>query len=743
MDNETPTLDIVRADGGREKATADHVLAVKAAIDSVRSDIADHVQAVRAESLNTRLCRWEGQSPDGRKRSEYLEKKAMPFEGASDTRPFTIDSVINYIVAELKTAVLRAIPRDMGMESTDGKSGGYNSTLIKWLVKNQWSLKFKRQAELLAQYTYGDSPAGAILWIDWVEEMEVSLETITPDELLAKMVEVMPDEPSEEEGLILIDIVTNPERVDELKMLLAAHFPQLSKSRVTKMTKQLYAEGSAEFPMPRVKSAMPDLAALRQFEDVFYPRYVTELQRSPWIIKRDRLTAAQVREDAAKYEWSKKFVEELLDVGRGKSAFADDLDRYNAVSDGADAGMTGEDELFEVLHVYARAVNDDGIPGIYWQTVSYFVDIPATDRHLFNRDHGNYPCIHSPREVLSAAIADGRSVSEILRSAQNSIKLLDDSFEDHTQIATNPVRKIPKGAPAGSYSFAPCGEIEVGPREGNALGYIDGPKYPTSNKDHYQRMRRGIGEYWGIPYEDTHEIFVQLFSQARIDTFLGVFAEAFMMSLQLIEQFMEPQTISDITGRPVEDIEARSRQQIQGRYNLSLTFDARDLNGEYLIKLAETVFKYVRNLDDGKRIDGSAIAVNVLERLDPNMADIAVRSQETADQAESEDEKKNFALMLAGIRPMRPDDNRSQNFPARLQVLQEELQLRQQNPEAFPPIAPATAAIIQEQLEYLGFQTQQRDNAQTGRLGFKEANLAEVGMSNIEQGTPNVEGELQ
>ena len=726
-------LDFVKADGGREKASEEHVLAVRSAIESVRTDIADHVQSKREASQNDRLCRWAGQSPDGRKREDYLGRPAKPFEGASDTQPFTIDKVINYIVAELSTAVLRAIPRDMGMESTDGKVGGYNSTLIKWLVKNQWSQKFRRQAKLLANYTYGDSPAGAVLWVDWEEQREVVLETLTVDELLEKIVEVMPNEPTEAEGEILIDVVSNPERRIELRMLLQAHFPQLSKKRINRMVKELYEKEQCEFPIPRVKCSRPDIAALRQFDDVIFPRDVTELQESPWIIKRDRLTAAQVREEAAKFEWSKAFVDDLLETGKGRSVLTDDLDMRTNISEGADSGLYGMDERYEVLHVYSRAVNEDGIPGIYWQTVSCFVDVPATDRILFDRDHGNYPCIHSQRETLSAAIADGRSVGEILRTVQNSIKLLDDSFEDHVQEATGPVRKIPAGAPPGTYSFAPFSEIEMGPREGNAIGYLDPPKYPSSNKDHYQRQRRHIGEYWGIPYEDVDEVFVQLFSQDRIDTFLGVFAEAYMMSLQLIDQFMEPEQISQITGQPVEEIEQKSRRQIQGRYNISLTFDARDLNGEYLLKLADAASGPLRSLDDNKLIDSSGIAVNILERMDPNLAQGVVRSRETADAAEASDEKKNLALMMQGIRPNRPDDNRAQNFPIRLQVLQQELQLRQANPGAFPEISPAAAAIIQEQLEYLGFQTQQRENAQTGRLGFTETDLMAIGQP---QGQP-------
>jgi len=742
MNEETHRLDFVKADGGREKGSAAHVIAVKEAITTLRNELADQVLTVREAALDTRLCRWEGQDSSGRKLDENIVGGAKPFNGASDSRPLIADGVINYICAELKAAAQRATPRDIGMESSDGKSGGHNSTLINWLVKNQWSTDFARQIGLLAQYTYGDSPAGAILWTDWVEEKEVTLQTIDRAGLLQEIVSVMTEEPSDIEKENLIDLVNNPDRAIDLRALLTALFEHVSPRRINKMVTQLYRDGQAEFPLPRVKSAMPQMAALRQFEDVFYPRHVTDLQKSPWIIRRQRLTAAQVREDAAKYGWKAAFVTELLDVGKGKSAFADDPERQT-ISDAVESYLFDETELYEILTVYARAVNDDGIPGIYWQTLSAFAELPGTDRYLFDRAHGRYPFIHCPRETLSAAIADGRSVSEILRTDQNSVKLLDDSFEDHTQVVTNPVRKIPRGAPEGSYRFTPMGYVEVGPREGNALGYIDPPKYPTANKDHYQRMRRKIGEYWGIPYEgDIAEQFILLFSQDRVDTFLGVLAELFMMDLQLMHEKMAPEQIAKITGQPVESVEPQDRDQVQGRYNISLTFDVRDLNGDYLLKMAETTFKYVRTLDDDKRIDGSAIAVRILERLDGNLADVAVRDLDTANAMESEDEKKNLGMMLNGIRPHRPENNHTQNFPVRLKTLKDEMGLRQQNPDAFPPMTPAVAAIVQEQLEYLGFQTQQRDNAKTGRLGFKEADLATVGggMSNDEQGTPNSEG---
>ena len=48
-----------------------------------------------------RLCRWEGQTEDGKKHSDYRQDQdpAMPFEGASDVRVRLADKLINELVA--------------------------------------------------------------------------------------------------------------------------------------------------------------------------------------------------------------------------------------------------------------------------------------------------------------------------------------------------------------------------------------------------------------------------------------------------------------------------------------------------------------------------------------------------------------------------------------------------------------------------------------------------------------------
>ena len=81
--------------------------------------------------------------------------------------------------------------------------------------------------------------------------------------------------------------------------------------------------------------------------------------------------------------------------------------------------------------------------------------------------------------------------------------------------------------------------------------------------------------------------------------------------------------------------------------------------------------------------------------------------------------------MLAGIEPKMTEG--AINAQARLQVIQEENQKRQQFPQEFSPVSPASIKIIENRMKYLGFQIQQQQNAQTGRLGTEPLGPNDMG----------------
>ena len=70
-------------------------------------------------SDDQRMCRWEGQSSDGKKHEQHLGFEPFPFEGASDVRTRLIDTTINQLVTLLITSWQKANIKVNGIEVDD------------------------------------------------------------------------------------------------------------------------------------------------------------------------------------------------------------------------------------------------------------------------------------------------------------------------------------------------------------------------------------------------------------------------------------------------------------------------------------------------------------------------------------------------------------------------------------------------------------------------------------------------
>jgi hypothetical protein len=144
------------------------------------------------------------------------------------------------------------------------------------------------------------------------------------------------------------------------------------------------------------------------------------------------------------------------------------------------------------------------------------------------------------------------------------------------------------------------------------------------------------------------------------------------------------------------------------------------------------MLKYARPMDVRNTVPWDRMVARILQAVDPNWADEMIPPEE-ADAKEIADQKNNLAKIFTGIRPDRPD--RGLNFPLRMSVTEQELNERSQNPQAYPALSPASAALLQEELDWLKFQSQQMENATIGRKGYTETDL-----KRLQAGPPIEEG---
>jgi hypothetical protein len=316
----------------------------------------------------------------------------------------------------------------------------------------------------------------------------------------------------------------------------------------------------------------------------------------------------------------------------------------------------------------------------------------------------------------------------LVQTHQNSLKLLHDSFEDSTQVTVNPPIKKPQGKAQYQLTVEPFGQLELGRNED--VKYLEIPQYPAAATEHEVRVRRDVAEYFGVPMgNEIDPALIQLATQDRVDRFLWSMADVMKMALQLCQQYMSDEQIQRIMGAKIKM--QRGRQEIQGQFDLFLSFDVRDLDMEQFQKKCEMLLKYARPMDVRNTVPWEKMVGRIVQAVDPNWGDEMIPPEE-ADAKEIEDQKGNLAKIFTGVRPDRPD--RGLNFPLRLSVVQQELNERSSNPQAYPQLSAASAALLQEELDWLKFQSEQIENASIGRRGYTETDLKRI------QAGPPMEG---
>lgn len=709
-------------------AEADVLSALNGAVDDIRTAIAEDVASRRDTARSTLLCEWDGQSDDGRKHGDDIGEDALPFEGASDNRVRLTDKLGREHQRQIVAAAMRATAF-VATESNDNSAAARIGTLVKWLIRNQWGNQYRRTIELLAWWQEVDTPAGAIAFVDWEREVGIRPRRLTPDDVIAEHLATLAQtaQPTPEDAAEIAQVVFNPIRQADLAAVLRGLFPDLKPGRSERAARELQENGQTTIPEKYARTNLPAIRPMRLFHDVFFRPNVTDLQRAPEIIVRAMLTKAEVLERAATYGWSDAFVNGLVgnqDDSSAKgheaeSAFDCDADGERVIRDtGETSPYSG---LYEVLTAYRKMADEDGGIGIYVTTFSHFVDAAAKKSELFDREHGKYPVVFFPREIMTDRLIDSRGVPELFQTDQRSMKLLKDGFEDHVQVNLNPPIVGGGGGPRFSLAYSPFGHVDAKLRQ--EPKFLDRPPYPQAADRYWQELRREINETDGRPGNDIDPMLVQLAVQDRIDRFLASLSDVMMMVVQLCQQFMTDEQIQRVVGAGGIQI-ARSVEEIQGKFDVQLAFDARDLDMEQVTRKADIILKNIKPLDVRAVLPYEQIVARLVAAIDPNLSDM-IATVEQADAREIADERAAFVSMLNGVEPPMPDGGI--NAPLRLQTLQQLVAERQSNPGAYPPVSPISQAMVENRAKYLEFQTQQQQNADIGRVGTEPVRPEDVG----------------
>lgn len=703
----------VPGDGGPSEVTDLQLAEFHEEIDLIVKSAAYGVTERRQASEDTRYCRWEGQSPDGRKHEEaHNGEPVFPYEGASDSRIREADDIVNERVLVMLAALMRAGPKCTGMKLDDDAFGGRIATLLKWQIRNHFGAKWLTEWTKLAQYREGDSPAGGVMGVFWQQEVALRTETIDREDLVSILVQQYH---VDREGLGKLEAMLNdPGQDGQSADLLQVLLPMVKKkSRALGIVKDLRENGSAEFPMPYLRINGPAVAAYRLFEDIFFPANTTDFDRARCIFLREWLNKTEVEERCITHDYSEEFRDKLLEH-EGQTGFPLIFNRPEGITGDFSGQLIRQSYnpeiyrgLYEVITVFFKATNEDGIPGIYALPFSKHTDCAAKDRELVDYAHGRYPFVFFGRESLTQRLWDSRGIPELVMTDQNSLKLLSDAANDNVSLATVPPILVPRRRGNLRIVIGPMRVIKED-RPGE-IHWMEPPAAPMGNMQQQQAVKQRLNLYWGRIAEGVPPLLTQLHQEGFTRSFLTGATEVATMIVQLCQQYMDDDELALVTGDDNLPI-GRDVKSIQGKFSLNIGFDVRDLDIQFVKTLAEILAELILPMDTQSTVQRDKLVQRLFTALEPSLAQETLRPVQTAQQDEIKDEQDNFAKIAAGVEP--PMVAAGQNFQLRLQTL---VGIGKANPEAFQRLAPMSRKILQARVQQLQNQVQQMANAQIGR----------------------------
>jgi hypothetical protein len=714
-DERPPSIHVTEDEGGSASVSVEDLEKFKKEIDYLIADNNKEFAERRLDAADIRFCRWEGQSPDGLKHADALNGETpFPFEGARDSRVRSADQICNERMLVLVAAALGAALNVKPMEMADAQFAGRMNTLLRWVLFNQMGSRYLREIMRLCQFFIGDSPGGSILGVWWCKENALRNETLTLESFAERAVEKMqvPPEQLVEFQAMFQAMMDDPELEAPATDLLKTILPNLSAKTARRIIGDLRDEGTSVFPMPYERVNGPELCAYRLFTDIFFPVNTRDPQKARCYFVREWLSEVELKERQVSYGYAPEFVEALMQH-EGKTAFT--LYEPDYIGDATSRFTTTHTEIghegeYEVIRAVYRAVNEDNVPGIYTISFSKFIEEPATDRELLPYLHGEYPFIWFSNEILTGRLIDTRGVPELEQTSQQIEKQGFDSFCDNASLAALPMITVPRRRANLAVTIGPLRIIkEDRPDEVN---WKPVPPYPATVEKMLLLLNQRRDEYWGRISAGVPAALTQLHQQGAVNLFLASLKDALKQLLQLCQQYMTDEEVARVTGTDGQPI-AKSAEEIQGAFDIDLSFSTIGLNPETLVMIAEVVAKLIAPLDTMSTIQRDKLTFWLLNMLNPNLAENVWRPAEVADGNEMKDESVNFARIAAGDEPLMQADG--QNFALRLNVLQS---IIQKNPEAAAKLSPKSREILTKRMEHLSNQVEQQQNAVIGaRVG--------------------------
>lgn len=675
------------------------------------------------EARALRFNEWDGQSPDGRKYSDVLGEEALPFNGASDARVPLLDGVIQDAKDTAQLLFFRASVQGVPVEPNDTQRAANISTLVRWLRDREMRAELEDEVELAAECLWADDPGLAIVEVSWLRDTNLVRKPLSLEDLAGLYATgetnpdlVAPDDPRLEPEMLgdFADLATNPVREPEFLAWLGTVYPLVANSALRKAMRDLKKTGSAELPVPEIRENRPSVTTLRYGEDIFFPIGTANIQSARSIHRREWVNEEVLRERAFTLGWDAAEVEEIIEKGRGQSAIAGTLGhntprRGNTFS-GPGLAVNEEEHLYEIWWSYSRRADELGVMGVYCTIWNVACENPLKNELRRNR-HGKYPFVARPRERTSRQLTESRGLTRPLATHQTEIKVQRDARSNFTQLVASPPYKQRMDRGAFDLIVAPNAAVPV-MKSDDVEWFAPPGQLPQTSIEMERTTKHEVDEYVGRATADQDPNRIAVKQQRAGDRFFALWREVFLMVLSDCGDFYSPEELARVTGVNGQPAGV-TPEDLQGRMDIILEIDARDLNLEYAMKKLDA-FAKVATLDPAGTLDRAPLAAWGAFTIDPILARQTVKPSGEVTQKEIDATKSAIAQMAVGIEPDMPVSGI--NPQLRMQVLMQTVSTSPQLAQMAQQPTPFQK-LVENYRRYLQQQITQEQNKVVGRLG--------------------------
>ena len=678
-------------------------------------------------NYDARRCLWPNKSGDGRKWASESGKDVFPWVGAADSEVQLVDKYIREDAALLMAMWQQN--RIMVRPTKPAQDAGWANrvtTFLRWMVYDHIE-EAEDEAELLANY-YLERGA-AVLGTFWDRTEVKCYDTIQMDQLVAaaeqasqRLAQFAQAGRTGPETLALQaslpDLIADPAQEDVVLQLIQPWLGEredvsLTDGQLRKLLKQLRETGEAKFPKITVLRDRPTFAALGLNEDLFLPPETTavNLMNVPQMFRRELVTETNLQERARTMGWDAAWVDQVIETQRGKVTEWTQHNRGSKTYYRTSGHEWDTARLYEIVHAYERRYDDEGVPGIFYTCLSPHLSDRVGLSELLNYAHGNYPFTVFQLERRARKPDESRGYGERCHTWQRAIKTEWDSRIDRASIATLPPSYFPPGEAPDQWGPG----VKISTRRPEGFGFMEIPRYDPGSKEAEETVRRFADEYFGRPVDEQNTLESTLLKQELTRGWMKGWRRAYKQALQLCQQFMPDEFYFRVVGDEKGRLIRSTREQIQGECDVTVTYNVRDLDPEFVKQKLELI-QQATMLDRNGRVDADEALQMAIELIDPSYAERLLRPGEEASASEIDDEKSVLAQLLVGI-PV--DVKPGQAYGLRLKTM---MGLIQASPSVQQILMqnPVAQELVKTRGMQLKHQLDQQQNAQTGKfLGTK------------------------